>query len=578
MGWTRLHLTGDLTEQEQEVFLDDARVRAVVSQLVHHSGSADSVLDEGSSDEEDEEDDDEDEDEDEDEDDDDDEDERDIRRRTFAFFGFGEPTVRKQLAKHPRLSECQPEQLLHSAAQLLNLSSAAVNGKDCLSMADRRYSSSKGRPAIMNAVHMLKRRESHLGCMGGFSAAQCCHLGSFQYLPSRATRMVDRMQSRVYIGNFSAQGNVFVAGFQHERRVRLYDVDNNWRLRKDVEARNLRWTITDTCISPDQKFLLYSSISPIVHLVNLGSTSDEVESVANVTDIHEAMFFHVEEEVTRSNFGIWSLRWSPDGKEIIAGTGDSSLYIYDVESQRTSMRIQAHKDDVNAVCFAEDSPNIIVTGSDDHLIKVWDRRTLGRNPKPAGLFVGHTDGMTHLDPKGDGRYLISNCKDHTVKLWDLRSMMAPGAYNPTAAKEAGCEFAWDYRWEQYPARNHMIKHPQDNSLMTYRGHKVLTTLIRAYFSPLHTTAQRFIYAGSADGSVYMYDVVTGSIVQKLEYHREVVRDCHWHPDQPILVTTSFDGSVVKWDTRHTEAEGQEGRPVRRARLPDPGADQLDSYY
>ena len=68
--------------------------------------------------------------------------------------------------------------------------------------------------------------------------------------------------------------------------------------------------------------------------VNLGSTSDAVESVANVTDIHEAMFFHADDEVTRTSFGIWSLRWSPDGKEIIAGTGDSSLYIYDVESQR----------------------------------------------------------------------------------------------------------------------------------------------------------------------------------------------------------------------------------------------------
>ena len=68
--------------------------------------------------------------------------------------------------------------------------------------------------------------------------------------------------------------------------------------------------------------------------VNLGSTSDAVESVANVTDIHEAMFFHADDEVTRSSFGIWSLRWSPDGKEIIAGTGDSSLYIYDVDSQR----------------------------------------------------------------------------------------------------------------------------------------------------------------------------------------------------------------------------------------------------
>ena len=71
--------------------------------------------------------------------------------------------------------------------------------------------------------------------------------------------------------------------------------------------------------------------------VNLGSTSDAVESVANVTDIHEAMFFHADsDQLTRSNFGIWSLRWSPDGKEIIAGTGDSSLYIYDVEQQKVS--------------------------------------------------------------------------------------------------------------------------------------------------------------------------------------------------------------------------------------------------
>lgn len=122
-------------------------MRAVVSQLVHQSGSADGELDDESSEDEDyddgEEDDDEEdedvgeeeEDDDEDDDDDDDEeDERDIRRRTFAFFGFGEPTIRKQLAKHPRLSECQPEHLLHPAAQLLNLSSAAVNGKDCLSV------------------------------------------------------------------------------------------------------------------------------------------------------------------------------------------------------------------------------------------------------------------------------------------------------------------------------------------------------------------------------------------------------------------------------------------------------------
>ena len=37
---------------------------------------------------------------------------------------------------------------------------------------------------------------------------------------------------------------------------------------------------------------------------------------------------------------------------------------------QTTTRIQAHTDDVNAVCYGEDTPNIIVTGSDDALIKV----------------------------------------------------------------------------------------------------------------------------------------------------------------------------------------------------------------
>ena len=33
---------------------------------------------------------------------------------------------------------------------------------------------------------------------------------------------------------------------------------------------------------------------------------------------------------------------------------------------------------------------------------------------------------------------------------------------------------------------------------------MLQTLIRAYFSPLATTGQRYIYSGSADGSVYIW--------------------------------------------------------------------------
>jgi WD repeat-containing protein 23 len=54
--------------------------------------------------------------------------------------------------------------------------------------------------------------------------------------------------------------------------------------------------------------------------------------------------------------------------------------------------------------------------------QVWDRRALGRSSRPAGVLSGHTEGLTHLDAKGDGRYLLSNAKDQTARIWDIRKV------------------------------------------------------------------------------------------------------------------------------------------------------------
>ncbi len=40
---------------------------------------------------------------------------------------------------------------------------------------------------------------------------------------------------------------------------------------------------------------------------------------------------------------------------------------------------------------------MIVSGSDDNLISVWDRRALNESqPKPVGIFAGHTKGITFV--------------------------------------------------------------------------------------------------------------------------------------------------------------------------------------
>ena len=46
--------------------------------------------------------------------------------------------------------------------------------------------------------------------------------------------------------------------------------------------------------------------------------------------------------------------------------------------------------------------------------------------REAGAFLGHMEGLTYIDSKGDGRYVLSNAKDQTMKLWDIRF-----GYRPT---------------------------------------------------------------------------------------------------------------------------------------------------
>ena len=50
--------------------------------------------------------------------------------------------------------------------------------------------------------------------------------------------------------------------FQH-----LGFISETFIRKQDVHAPNLRWTVTDTDISPTEQFLIYSSITPEVHLV-----------------------------------------------------------------------------------------------------------------------------------------------------------------------------------------------------------------------------------------------------------------------------------------------------------------------
>ncbi|XP_050119147.1 LEC14B homolog isoform X3 [Malus sylvestris] len=387
----------------------------------------------------------------------------------------------------------------------------------------------------VSTMKMLAGRESNYSGRGRFSLADCCHVLS-RYLPINGPWGVDQSRSPAYVSQFSNDGLAFVAGFQGGH-IRIYNVEKGWKVQKDILTKTLRWTITDTSLSPDQRYLVYASMTPVVNIVNVGSST--TVSVANVMEVHEGLDFSIEGD--EDEFGIFSVKFSTDGRELVAASSDASIYVYDLQANKVSLRIPAHQSDVNTVCFADETGHLIYSGSDDNLCKVWDRRCLMTYGQASGVLMGHLEGVTFIDSRGDGRYLISNGKDQTTKLWDIRKMSSR-AISPRLTDRD-----WDYRWMEYPAHARTLKHPNDQSLATYRGHAVLRTLIRCYFSPAYSTGQKYIYTGSSDHSVYIYDLVTGAQVAKLDHHEGPVRDCSWHPLYPILVSSSWDGTVARWE-------------------------------
>ena len=72
------------------------------------------------------------------------------------------------------------------------------------------------------------------------------------------------------------------------------------------------------------------------------------------------------------------------------------------------------------VCFMDENTNVLASGADDGLVKVWDRRELRESrPRPVGELAGHVDGVAHVTSRGDGRHVASSSKDQSIKVKKL---------------------------------------------------------------------------------------------------------------------------------------------------------------
>src|SRR3984885_4342130 len=86
---------------------------------------------------------------------------------------------------------------------------------------------------------------------------------------------------------------------------------------------------------------------------------------------------------------ICSVVFSPDGKQIVSGSYDRTIRVWDAQTGNVvSGPFEGHTKAVNSVAFSPDGKQI-VSGSDDKTIRVWDAQT-------GNVVSGPFNGYTHF--------------------------------------------------------------------------------------------------------------------------------------------------------------------------------------
>jgi WD40 repeat protein len=109
-----------------------------------------------------------------------------------------------------------------------------------------------------------------------------------------------------------------------------------------------------------------------------------------------------------------TLSITPDGKQIVSGSSDNTIKVWDMQSGTELFSLIGHTSIVNKVVLTADGTKA-VSASYDKTIKIWDLRYR----KEIATLKGHTDTVNEIAITPDGKWLASVSEDRMLKFWDL---------------------------------------------------------------------------------------------------------------------------------------------------------------
>jgi WD40 repeat protein len=108
-----------------------------------------------------------------------------------------------------------------------------------------------------------------------------------------------------------------------------------------------------------------------------------------------------------------SAAFSPDGKHIVATSGDKYAHIWDIATTTETGVLRGHDDFVNSAVFSPDGSRI-VTASADKTARILDAAIA----KELAVLRGHENIVNSAAFSPNGSRIVTASQDHTSRIWD----------------------------------------------------------------------------------------------------------------------------------------------------------------